>query len=72
MDLRLIGSLKSDDLEEIARELAFCGPGAALDLGEVTVVGVDVVRFLRDRDETGHRPAPLPSLRSQMDRSRKR
>lgn len=51
--LRLIGSLKSDDLEEIARELAFCGPGAALDLGEVTVVGFDVIRFLRDRERQG-------------------
>jgi hypothetical protein len=70
--LRLIGALRSDDLEEIARELAYCGPGAALDLAEVTVVGVDVIRFLAGTRETRHRVAPLPTLRSQVDRWRRR
>ncbi len=51
--LRLIGNLRSEDLEEIAEELERCGPGAALDLEEVTVVGVEVIRFLGDCERQG-------------------
>ena len=51
--LRLIGSVRSDDLEEIAGELEMCGPGAAIDLEEVTVVGVEVIRFLDECERQG-------------------
>jgi hypothetical protein len=44
--VRLIGSVKSEHLREIAHQLEICGPGAALDLGGVTVVGVKVIHFL--------------------------
>ncbi|OLC64692.1 MAG: hypothetical protein AUH69_11550 [Actinobacteria bacterium 13_1_40CM_4_65_12] len=51
--LRLIGYVRSEDLEEIADELEMCGSGAALDLEEVTVVGVEVIRFLDERERQG-------------------
>jgi hypothetical protein len=51
--LRLIGNVRSEDLEEIADELQLCGPGAALDLEEVTVVGVEVIRFLGECERQG-------------------
>jgi hypothetical protein len=51
--LRLIGTVRSEDLEEIADELAVCGPGASLDLEEVTVVGVEVIRFLGECERHG-------------------
>ena len=44
--LRLIGTVRPEDLETIAGELQMCGPGAALDLERVTVIGVEVIRFL--------------------------
>jgi hypothetical protein len=51
--LRLIGNVRSGDLEEIGRELDACGPGATLDLEEVAVVSVEVIRFLAERERRG-------------------
>jgi hypothetical protein len=51
--LRLIGNVRSEDLEGIADELGTCGRGAALDLEEVTVVGVEVIRFLGECERQG-------------------
>ena len=51
--LRLIGTVRPEDLETIADELRMCGPGAALDLEKVTVVGVEVIRFLGERERQG-------------------
>jgi hypothetical protein len=51
--LRLIGNVRFEDLVEIAEELELCGPGSALDLEEVTVVGVEVIRFLGERERQG-------------------
>jgi hypothetical protein len=51
--LRLIGNVRSEDLEAIAAELEICGPGAALELEEVTVVGVEVIRFLGECERQG-------------------
>ena len=51
--IRLVGSVKSEDLSEIAQQLAICGPGAALDLEGVTVVGVNVIHFLGERERQG-------------------
>ena len=44
--VRLIGRVRAGDLPEVARELEGSDPGAVLDLDEVTLVDVDVVRFL--------------------------
>jgi len=51
--IRLIGSVKSEHLREIVHQLELCGPHAALDLEEVTVVGVNVIHFLVERERQG-------------------
>ena len=51
--IRLIGSVKSEHLSEIAHQLEICGPRAALDLEGVTVVGVNVIHFLVERERQG-------------------
>ncbi len=51
--IRLIGSVKSEHLSEIAHQLETCGPGAALDLEEVTLVGVTVIHFLGECERKG-------------------
>jgi hypothetical protein len=40
----LIGRVRAEDLVEVARQLETSGPGAVLQLDEVTLVDVDVVR----------------------------
>ena len=51
--IRLIGSVKSEHLSEIGHQLEICGPRAALDLEGVTVVGVNVIHFLVERERQG-------------------
>src|SRR3989441_10181021 len=48
--VRMIGAAKAEHLGEISEQLDLCGPRAALDLEEVTVVGADVIRFLRSEE----------------------
>jgi len=51
--IRLIGSVKLEHLREIADQLELYGPAAALDLEGVTIVGVNVVHFLGERERQG-------------------
>lgn len=44
--LKLIGQLRSGDLEELAVQVKSCGPHAVLDLDELALVDASVVRFL--------------------------
>ena len=44
--VRLIGRVRAEDLPEVTKQLEASGPGAVLQLDEVTLVDVDVVRFL--------------------------
>jgi anti-anti-sigma regulatory factor len=44
--LRLIGHLHAAHLEALQAQLESSGPGTVLDLDEVTLVDVEVVRFL--------------------------
>ena len=44
--LRLIGRLQAEYLEELQAQIERNGPRIALDLDEVTLVDVEVVRFL--------------------------
>lgn len=44
--VRLIGRLGSEHLEGISNQIGDCGPNVTLDLEEVTMVCVEVVRFL--------------------------
>jgi hypothetical protein len=44
--IRLIGHFQSEHVEELKRQIQKNGPRMVLDLKEVTVVDVEVVRFL--------------------------
>ena len=44
--IRLIGRFQSDHIGELKKQLQAPGPRCVLDLEEVTLVDVDVVRFL--------------------------
>jgi len=51
--VRLIGRIRADDLAEVARQLEPNYPDVALQLEEVTLVDVDVVRFLKRCETEG-------------------
>ena len=51
--IRLIGRAQSEHLGEIINEVGSCGPKVTLDLEEVTIVDVHVVRFLGTCEEEG-------------------
>ncbi len=51
--VRLFGFVKSEHLPEIAHQLEICGSRAALDLEGVTVVGINVIHFLGEREREG-------------------
>jgi anti-anti-sigma regulatory factor len=44
--IRLIGRMQAEHLPEVQKQIAACGPKVALDLEEVALVDVQVVRFL--------------------------
>jgi hypothetical protein len=44
--VRLIGRVRAEDLAEVAKQLDTSDPEIVLQLNEVTLVDVDVVRFL--------------------------
>jgi hypothetical protein len=45
-NIRLIGGIRSEHLQELKEQLASTGARVVLDLDEVTSVDLDVVRFL--------------------------
>jgi hypothetical protein len=49
----LIGRVQAEDLPEVARQLEDSGPGTVLQLDEVMLVDVDVVRFLNRCEAEG-------------------
>jgi anti-anti-sigma regulatory factor len=51
--LRLIGRLRSEDVEELKRHVDQGGGPLVLDLLEVTLVDLDVVRFLNSCENQG-------------------
>ena len=44
--IRLIGRVRAEHLHQLKEQIASAGPRVVLDLDEVTLVDVDVVRFL--------------------------
>ena len=59
--LRLIGRIQAQYIEELTAQIQRGGPKIVLDLDEVTLVDVDVVRFLTvlERDGIELRHCPL-------------
>jgi len=51
--IRLIGQVQAEHLDALREQIASSGPRPLLDLDEVTVVDVDVVRFLGARELEG-------------------
>ena len=51
--LRLIGRLKADHVDELKKQLDSAATRRVLDLEEVTLVDVEVVRFLGDCEDNG-------------------
>jgi hypothetical protein len=45
--IRLSGHFQSEHIDELKKQIEANGPSFVLDLKEVTLVDVDVVRFLR-------------------------
>ena len=44
--IRLIGRMQAEHLEELEKQIRESGPAITLDLDEVTLVDVEIVRFL--------------------------
>ena len=44
--IRLIGRMRAEHLEELEKQIHETGPAITLDLEEVTLVDVEIIRFL--------------------------
>jgi len=71
--IRLIGHFQSEHLEELKKQLQHNGPLFVLDLKEVTVVDVEVVRFLGECKADGVKIVHCSQyVRNWMARERRR
>ena len=71
--LKLIGRLQSENIPELAAQIAASGANAILDMDEVTLADVEAVRFLNQVETSGTllRNCP-PYIREWMTRERER
>jgi len=51
--IRLIGRMRAEHLDEIEKQFRETGPAITLDLEEVTLVDVEIVRFLGRCEDRG-------------------
>jgi len=51
--LKVIGRLRSENLPDLAAQIAIHGANAVLDMDQVTLVDVEVVRFLIKVESSG-------------------
>lgn len=51
--LRLVGRITAQHLDDLGTLIADAKPSVNLDLAEVTLVDVDVIRFLGDQEREG-------------------
>jgi anti-anti-sigma regulatory factor len=51
--IRLIGRMQAEHLEELGKQIRENGPSITLDLDEVTLVDVEIVRFLGTSEAGG-------------------
>jgi anti-anti-sigma regulatory factor len=58
--VKAIGRLRSENIPELAAQIGTHGARAILDLNEVTLVDVEVVRFLNQVESTGTQLANCP------------
>ena len=70
--IRLIGHFQSENIEELQRQLRQNGPRFVLNLTELTLVDVDVVRFLATCEAGGAKVVNCcPYIREWMNQERK-
>ena len=70
--LRLIGHFQSEHIEELQKQLRQNGPRFVLDLAELTLVDVDVVRFLGTCEAGGAKVVNCSTyIREWMNQERK-
>jgi hypothetical protein len=70
--IRLIGHFQSEDVGELKKQLQHNGPLFVLDLKELTVVDVEVVRFLGECKAGGVKIVHCPPyIRKWMARERR-
>jgi hypothetical protein len=53
LTIRLTGRMKEECLEDLKALLDNANPGAVLNLGDVSLVGAEVVRFLANCEKAG-------------------
>ncbi len=53
MTIRLIGRMQAEHLEELEKQIRESGPAITLDLEEVTLVDVEIIRFLGTCEASG-------------------
>jgi anti-anti-sigma regulatory factor len=51
--IRLIGRMRAEHLDELEKQIRESGPAITLDLEEVTLVDVEIVRFLGTSEARG-------------------
>ena len=66
--IRLIGRMRAEHLEELKTQIRESGSKIALDLEEVNLVDVDVIRFLGTCQARRRLSPPLSSLHQRLDR----
>jgi anti-anti-sigma regulatory factor len=68
---RLIGRIRGENLRDVEQQIAGGGRSVVLDLGDLTLVDLGVVRFLSDAEGAGIelRNCP-PFVRAWIDRER--
>ena len=70
--IRLIGHLRAEDIEELQKQLLQSVPRFVLDLRELRLVDVDVVRFLGACETVGAEVINCaPYIREWMNQERK-
>jgi hypothetical protein len=69
--LRLIGRIRSENLDDLKNQITACGPAPALDLDQLMLVDVEVVRFLKIAEREGIELRNCPAyIREWMIRER--
>ena len=69
--IHLIGHFQSEHIEELKKQLQGNGPQSVLDLREITLVDVEIVRFLETCKTVGVTIVNSPQyIREWMDRER--
>jgi len=65
--IRLSGRLRSEHLDELKTQIDGDQSQIALDLDGVTLVDVEVIRFLNTCEKKRYRAAPLLALHTRVD-----